>query len=172
MNKRFLCYCFGMTFMDDLTPEEAKAILNEAREKSGAYGVRDRRVCICGHSAGAHAEFSRDDTRRREAEVGYATCKPSRLTCPCKKFVPVLIAGNVRKFMRKTAGGGKLHALGLGLAEAIASGVEIEWLDAGKVCWKCGVTEGIRPVALEVNGIQVERPSEHNAMLCAGCLSA
>lgn len=159
-----------MTFMDDLTPDEAKAILNEAREKSGAYGVRDRRVCICGHSAGAHAEFSRDSTRRREAEVGYATCKPSRLTCPCKKFVPVLVAGNVRKFMRKTAGGGKLHALGLGLAEAIASGVEIQWLDAGKVCWKCGVGENIRPVALEVNGIQVERPSEHNAMLCVGCL--
>lgn len=155
--------------MDNLTPEEAKAILDEARVKVGAPGARDKRVCICGHSAGAHAEFSRDDSRRREAEAGLVTCKPSRLSCPCKKFVPVLIAENVRKFMRKTAGGGKLHALGLGLAETVASGLAVEWLDAGKVCWKCGTGEGIRPVALEANGIQVDRPSAYNAMLCAQC---
>jgi len=74
--------------------------------------------------------------------------------------------------MRKTVGGGKLHALGLGVMESISAGGEIEWLNAGKVCWKCGTGENIRPVALEANGIQVERPSEHNAMLCVGCLGA
>lgn len=159
-----------MTFMDDLTPEEAKALLKEVRETTGAYGLRDKRICICGHSAGAHAEFSRDETRRREAEVGYASCKPSRQKCPCNKFVAVLVAENARKFMRKTAGGGKLHALGLGLAETFASGLEVEWLDAGKVCWKCGTGNDIRPVALEANGIQVDRPSAYNAMLCPACV--
>lgn len=158
-----------MTNIFDLTPEEAKAILDEVDATRGA-SARDKRVCICGHSAGAHAEFSRDNARRREAEVGYATCKPSRQNCPCKKFVPVLVASNVRKFMRKTVGGGKLHALGLGVIESISAGCEIEWLDAGKICWKCGTTEGVRPVALEVNGIQVDRPSEHNAILCVECL--
>lgn len=162
-------YRFSMNSIFDLTPEEAKAILEEADQRGGS-SARDKRVCICGHSAGAHAELSRDSARRLTAEAGYGDCRPSRMACPCKSFVPVLVAENARKFTRKTVGGGKLHALWLGVAESMASGFAVEWLDAGKVCWKCGTGENIHPVALEANGIQVDRPSQYNAMLCAGCL--
>lgn len=152
----------------NLTPEEAKAILMEADQRGGS-SARDKRVCICGHSAGAHAELSKDSARRLTAEAGYGDCRPSRMACPCKKFVPVLVAENARKFTRKTVGGGKLHALWLGVAESAANGFSVEWLDAGKICWKCSGTENIRPVALEANGMQIDRPSQYNAMLCVVC---
>ena len=138
-----------------LDPEEAVATDAMLRQRPG--GGRDGRVCLCGHGAGRHTMAS-----------GIVLCKPARMECPCKKLRPVLVADDVRPFLRKTAGSGTMHALIRGLAALSVSGRSAEWT-VDLVCDKCGSGDGVVPAAVTQGGVVVSDPTGYDALLCREC---
>lgn len=133
----------------------------------------DTRICICGHSMSAHSGTSSAD-RDAILLTGRALkthCTPGRMNCPCSNARPVLLASDARKFMRKTAGPGMDHALGLGIAACRKADKTVEWL-VDMECERCKTTEAkLAPVALSPGGLVTNEPGADNALLCASCRS-
>ena len=124
---------------------------------------KDSRVCICGHSMNKHAVIN-----------GYVSCKPSRMSCPCKAVRPVLTSTNVRPFMRKSLGSGSAHALMQGFRKAIELDAEISWIepptcDCQKNGSKCGSTEQVVPCLVTQNGFYTTEPTGYDVFLCVSC---
>ena len=124
---------------------------------------KDSRVCICGHSMNKHAVIN-----------GYVSCKPSRMSCPCKAVRPVLTSTNVRPFMRKSLGSGSAHALMQGIRKAIELDADISWIepptcDYQKNGSKCGSTEQVVPCLVTQNGFYTTEPTGYDVFLCVSC---
>ena len=129
----------------------------EANDSLAQRGPRDQRVCLCGHAVSRHTEIA-----------GIAMCKPSKMECSCKKMRPVLRVTDLRVFLRKTDGSGPMHALGRGMATAVARGVGIEWLVEAK-CDRCGAEGPMSPVAVTQAGHAASHDTGYNALLCGEC---
>lgn len=119
----------------------------------------DRRICVCGHPVGRHTEFA-----------GRVNCAPTRMACPCGELVPVIDVSDTRAFLRKTHGGGTLHALMQGLQAVVTKGHEWSWVEGFPVCVRCR-TEGVAvlPFALDRRGRVSAEPERTNVLLCAEC---
>lgn len=119
---------------------------------------RDGRICICGHGVSKHSELA-----------GAVNCKPSKMDCPCKKIRPVLDAEDTRPFLRKTQGGGPMHALSRGLASLVSSGKQAEWIVDLK-CDRCGdQSDRLVPVPVTQSGTAVTEATGFDALLCPKC---
>lgn len=138
--------------------EEALAADKKITDKT-RKGVRDRRICICGHPVARHAEYA-----------GVLTCKPTAMRCPCKKVRSVLEADDIRTFLRKTEGSGALHALTRGIAASVSSGKKVEWSIPLK-CDRCGESEGrkVMPSVVTQGGRMTNHPTGFDVMLCDVC---
>lgn|SRR6478735_547276 len=136
--------------------------------------VRDGRVCVCGHGAGAHAPLDVADFKVDISEAeGPVSCTPGRYNCKCTKFSAVLVTTDIRRFMGKTLGPDGEHALARGVQNALTNGVGIQWLPAASSCGRCGKpSEKVTPVAVRIreNGAVAARESTpHNFLLCEEC---
>lgn len=119
---------------------------------------RDGRICICGHGVAKHSNLG-----------GLVSCKPSKMDCPCKKVRPVIDAEDTRPFLRKTQGGGPMHALSRGLASLISNGKEATWIIDLK-CDRCGEeSQGLTPVPVTQSGSAVSEATGYDALLCPKC---
>lgn len=124
-----------------------------------------REVCSCGHPISKH--------KINEFDTNIIDCAAGRYRCPCQSLRPVISAPDLRYFMRKSRGNGKLHALVLGIHAAISakadSASEMEWLIKHE-CEKCK-TEGVtlHPTYVSPHGIVMDDPQERTAMLCDTC---
>jgi hypothetical protein len=139
----------------DISEEEAMSNLDEANR----YGKRDGRICICGHSLKFHNFI---DTR------GVHVCNALKQACPCKNPRVVVESTNTRVFMRKTEGGGGLHALVRGIAGAQKVGATVDWVVDMK-CDRCGTEGPIAPVPISPEGAIQSRSTGYEALLCRNC---
>jgi hypothetical protein len=137
----------------DFTEEEAKKEIAEVAIKEDVKGL----VCICGHPVGRH-----DDTS------GLVVCSAGKFSCPCKNIRAVVKVDNARIFLRRTKGGGALHALSQGLLSAREAGQKIEWLIEQK-CDLCGKAKQLSPVPVTQRGVIVSDPTGYDKLLCAQC---
>ena len=119
---------------------------------------RDGRICLCGHGVTKHT-----------VSDGIVLCKPSKMTCPCKKLRPVIDAEDARPFLRRTQGAGQMHALSRGLAALAASGKDAQWI-IELVCDRCGeFNESLIPVPVTKQGVATAEPTGFDALLCPTC---
>lgn len=119
---------------------------------------RDGRICLCGHGISKHQSFS-----------GRVVCKPSKMDCPCKKIRAVIDAEDSRPFLRRTQGGGPMHALSRGLAALAASGKDAQWI-IDLECDKCHeYSDNLVPVPVTANGFAAEEATGYDALLCPSC---
>lgn len=139
----------------DVSEEEAK----ESLVKIDKYGNRDGRVCICGHSINFHTF-----TESRGVHI----CNALKSSCPCKNPRPVIETSNTRVFLRKTYGGGTLHALTQGIALAIEKGASIDWIVEQK-CDRCGTQSPVAPVPVSTQGVIRNEATGYDALLCRIC---
>jgi len=137
----------------DFTEVEAKALLAEVEVKEDVKGL----ICICGHPVGRHDESS-----------GMTVCSAGKFSCPCKKIRAVVKVENARIFLRRTKGGGALHALSQGLLAARESGQKVEWLIEQK-CDLCGEAKQLSPVPVTQRGFIVQEPTGYDRLLCMDC---
>ncbi len=136
----------------EVLAEDKKLNARPARAK------RDHRINVCGHPVARITNAN-----------GIVYCKPTRMECPCKKLRPMLEVSDLRFFLRRTEGGGALHALTRGLAALEEAGGSAKWL-VDLVCDRCGKADGgVVPVPVTGNGIQVSRATGFDAMLCKDC---
>lgn len=139
----------------DFTEEEGK----ESLAKVEKFANRDGRICVCGHSIGFHSFI----------EVrGLHICNALKQGCPCKMPRPVIDSANTRHFMRKTHGGGGLHALSQGVNAAVAAGTKIEWIVEQK-CDRCGAESPVSPVPVSQTGSIRTEATGYDALLCRDC---
>lgn len=138
--------------------EEAQEADKVARETSRRERERDISVCLCGHGSARHIVVN-----------GTVFCKPSRMECPCKKLRPVLECADTRKFLRRTSGGGALHALTLGILAHVQEGKRVEWIVDLK-CDRCGKDDkNVVPVPVTQQGRAVGYATGYDALLCREC---
>jgi len=136
--------------------EEAREVDKKLSRKSKAK--RDRRVCLCGHGVSKHTTYN-----------GILVCKPSAMTCPCKKINPVLEAEDTRMFLRKTEGAGPMHALSRGIYACLEAGKKVEWIVALE-CDRCHATDKrVVPVPVTQNGFSADYATGFDALLCDEC---
>jgi hypothetical protein len=117
--------------------------------------VRDSRICICGHGISKHDK----DTYM---------CKPSKMDCPCRTPRPIIDVQDTRVFLRRTQGGGELHALARGMAALGALGKTFEWLVELK-CDRCKAEAMVAPVPVTATGFATTYATPYNALLCREC---
>jgi hypothetical protein len=139
----------------DITEEEAM----DALDKADKYGKRDGRICICGHTLKSHSFV---DAR------GVHVCNALKQACPCKTPRAVIESTNTRVFMRKTDGGGGLHALTKGISGAQKIGATVDWLIEIK-CDRCATEGPIAPVPISADGRIQGRATGYDALLCRTC---
>ena len=143
-----------------LDPEDVLKVDYELNARP-AKAKRDHRINICGHPVARVTNAN-----------GIVYCKPTRMECPAKKLRPMLEVSDLRFFLRRTEGGGALHALTRGLAALEEAGGSAKWLE-DLVCDRCGRADGgVVPVPVTINGIQVSRATGFDAMLCKDCREA
>lgn len=142
-----------------IDPNEAVAIDKKQKVERRR---RDNRICICGHGMNRHSSIN-----------GVTFCKPSALTCECKKSRPVLEADDTRYFLRRTNGPGTSHALVRGIAASGLKGIKVHWIEPPK-CDRCQKTEGyIVPAPVLQAGGRVHPEGEstgYDKFLCGDCL--
>jgi hypothetical protein len=162
----------------DVYKDERKVIMNTAEEALKAMGLTaeemldaeeerkeqgrprrsDPRICLCGHAAARHTTVN-----------GITFCKPARMECPCKNCRPVIEAEDTRKFLRRTDGGGKLHALTRGIVSHIETGKSVKWVVDLK-CDRCGQNdENVVPVPVTQSGKGTSYATGYDALLCRFC---
>lgn len=139
----------------DISEEEAK----EALEKVDKYGNRDGRICICGHSLKFHSFLE---------SRGVHVCNALKQACPCKAPRVVVESSNTRVFMRRTHGGGGLHALTQGIVKATEVGATVEWVIEMK-CDRCETAGPVSPVPVNVEGRIQNDATGYDALLCRTC---
>jgi hypothetical protein len=137
----------------DFTVSEAEKQIAEVELKEDVRGV----ICICGHPVGRHDNVS-----------GLVMCSAGKSTCPCKNVRAVVKVENARIFLRRTKGGGALHALSQGLLAAHKDGQKIEWLIAQK-CDLCEKTKQLSPVPVTQRGVIVSEATGYDKLLCMEC---
>lgn len=136
--------------------------LQEADKRQKKRGKVDRRVCICGHGVSKH---------RYDAIAGQWSCKPA-FNCPCKSPVAVMEVTNIKSFLRKTEGGGTLHALFGGLQGMKELDKEatfkqlIPW-----ICHFCQSDKNIKPEPLTKDGRRTRDGLSmgYDAFVCDEC---
>jgi hypothetical protein len=122
---------------------------------------RDGRICLCGHGISKHTVL----------DNGVVICKPSKMDCPCKKVRAVIDAEDTRPFLRRTQGGGPMHALSRGLAALAQSGKSAHWIIDLK-CDACGeYSDNLSPVPVTLNGVIMTDATGYDALLCSDCRS-
>lgn len=137
-----------------ISPEEAIEADNESKKR----GPRDQRICICGHGMSKHKEYG-----------GRIVCKPSTIYCLCKQNRPVLEVEDTRMFLRKTQGGGALHALSRGMSALIIAGKNAKWIVELR-CDKCGSVDSIvTPVPVSETGQVRTDDTGYYGLLCQSC---
>jgi hypothetical protein len=122
-----------------------------------AHRNRDARICACGHPMARHTNVG-----------GIVFCKPTRMECPCKASRAVLEVSDVRMFLRRTDGGGSMHALGRGLQASVVKGCEVSWL-IDMQCDRCRKPGRVSPVPVTQNGYASTYATGFDALLCADC---
>lgn len=145
----------GFDFLDVPLDEALQTLHEVDNVKKG------KEICLCGHAMDKH----------RDLGIGRRSCEPGKQYCPCKVVKPVLATSDTRFFLRKTLGGGSLHALVLGVAAATKSGADVEWLVEMK-CEKCGTAGPVSPVPVTQNGFVVSEATGYDALLCIKCREA
>lgn len=130
----------------------------EEKIKAQSRPDRDKRICACGHPMNSHTISS----------SGIVLCTPSRMMCPCKVARPVLIAGDARKFLRKTMGPGPEHALSRGILASFEDGKDVAWI-IDRICDRCGRDGNISPVPITREGIIKYEATGYDALLCRAC---
>ncbi len=138
--------------------------------KAPAVTTRDKRVCICGHPASAHA------TQNPNASIADAwkrmkrdKCKTGKTTCPCDGFIEILESEKMNHFVfRTTTGGQNGHALYRGVAKALSEGKTVTWTNANALqCLICSRTEPpLYIAAMTLGGRVSEEPQPKNVFLC------
>jgi hypothetical protein len=147
-----------------MTLEEVQAVAETYRD---ATKRRDRRVCACGHSMTKHQTV---EIAGRELET---RCYTTKLTCPCLSPKPVILASDVRPFLRRTKGSGQSHALMLGIAGLVSKeGRTFEWLEGWPRCELEALGDctpsGIGPYAVSKAGQVTGDQEAYNFLLCVG----
>jgi hypothetical protein len=138
-----------------IDPDSAIQTDNALKDRSSD---KDKRVCLCGHGMSKHKEIA-----------GVVMCKPSRMDCPCKKSRAVLDVEDTRVFLRRTVGGGMMHALSRGLSALVSSGKSATWIVELK-CDRCGsVDEIVSPVPVTQSGHATTYATGYDALLCQSC---
>lgn len=140
----------------DFTLEETAAA---DRQLIARGGPRDGRICTCGHPVSRHTQVA-----------GIVLCKPTRMECPCKTVRAVLEASDTRSFLRKTSGGGALHALSRGLYAALQKGGSVEWI-VDQQCDRCKKPGPVSPVPVTQRGTATDQATGYDALLCGQCRS-
>lgn len=126
-----------------ITEEDIK----ESDRRQKIRGRTDQRVCMCGHGMSKH-KFVTD--------VALWSCRPNAYSCPCKVPVAVMEVSNIKPFLRKTIGGGLLHALFAGLQGMRELDKEstfkplIPW-----ECAFCATTVNVQPQPLTKEGYRI-----------------
>lgn len=138
----------------DLNLEEA---IQESKNNNTVRNT-SKEICVCGHPTRRHKPNSRGEIK----------CVPNAMICKCKEPRPVLKAQDIRPFLRKTTGGGLLHALARGLATCVERGLEIEWL-IPMACDKCHTETKVVPTPVNQNGTIANDETGYNALLCQTC---
>lgn len=137
----------------DFTVSEAEEQIAEVELKEDVKGL----ICICGHPVGRHVE-----------SAGLSMCSAGKSSCPCKTVRTVVKVENARIFLRRTKGGGALHALSQGLLAAYKADQKIEWLVEQK-CDLCGEDKSVSPVPVTQRGIIVSEATGYDKLLCQEC---
>jgi hypothetical protein len=137
--------------------EADKAMMDKTTNKR----QRNPEICLCGHSSTKHSNYA-----------GLVNCKPAALGCPCKKLRVVLEAEDTRLFLRKTGGGGAMHALSRGITSSIQAGKAVKW-KVELVCDRCqSGSRGIVPVPVTQSGYGADYATGFDALLCPDCRQA
>lgn len=151
--------------------------IEEYRILKKTKGRRDARVCICGHSGGAHfmlSGFGGEENIARNPK-GSMGCQAGRVPCACSKFDPVLKANDVRSFIHKTEGPGRMHALMKGVKSSRERGVTIEWRPDLR-CYRCAKAPDevgqILPVDYNERNGEALRSTPNSALVCDACRMA
>lgn len=140
-----------------MTAEELLDTLETTRENV-PRAHRDPRICLCGHGVQRHTVVN-----------GIVYCKPTKMSCPCRKIRPVLEAQDSRLFVRKTLGAGPLHALALGIAAHVAARKSVRWI-IDLACDRCGATGvPIAPSPVTQRGTTAPDATGYDALLCTTC---
>lgn len=120
---------------------------------------KDNRVCVCGHTMTTH----------NRATNGIVICRPSAMSCECKRMHPVLTTNNLRPFKRKTSGHRMEHALMLGIARCIEMGGTFEWIADPLTCERCNQEAIVFPVCMTKEGHKTPYSVGLDALLCNDC---
>lgn len=131
---------------------------------------KDKRVCICGHPASAHATESANPVIKDAwLRMNREKCKTGRTTCPCDGFIEILTSEKMNHFVFRTSVGGQAgHALYRGVSKATAEGKDVTWTNANALrCVMCGKSEApLYIAALTLAGRVADDPQPKNAFLC------
>ena len=141
--------------MTGISLEEIQQISNALKTTRS----KDNRVCVCGHTMTAH----------NKAVNGIVSCRPSAMSCMCKRMHPVLVTDNLRPFKRKTSGHRSEHALMLGIAKCLQDGGTFEWIEKPLTCERCQKEKIVFPVCLTGQGFKTPISSGYDYMLCDDC---
>ena len=140
-----------------ISAEEVLEVEEELKDH-GRPRRSDPRICLCGHAVARHTVAN-----------GITYCKPSRMECPCKSCRPVLECADTRKFLRRTSGGGKMHALTLGIGSHVASGKSVKWI-IDLACDRCKENDNnVVPVPVTQTGRATSHATGYDALLCRQC---
>jgi hypothetical protein len=140
-----------------LSLDEVVKADEEIKSRRQRYDT-DRSICLCGHPMARHTVVN-----------GVVYCKPARMECPCKKARPVLEAHDLRKFIRRTNGGGALHALTRGILSHVEEDLEVKWL-VDLECDRCGEKDDqVVPVPVTQSGSAMNWATGYDALLCRKC---
>lgn len=145
----------GFDFLDVSLDDAMQTLYDVDNVKKG------KDICACGHALDKH----------RDLGIGRRSCEPGKQYCPCKMVKPVLVTSDTRFFLRKTLGGGTLHALVLGVTSAMKAGADVEWTVEMK-CEKCGTAGPVSPVPTTQYGVVVSEATGYDALLCINCREA
>lgn len=140
----------------DFTEDEAREALAVVSDKTKVRG----KICICGHPMGRHSITS-----------GLTSCTAGKQTCPCKRARAVIEVDNARIFLRRTTGGGALHALTLGMTAALEAGQQVDWV-IDVACDRCGNSGLVSPTPVTENGVIMNKATGYNVLLCRDCREA
>lgn len=153
---------------------------NAKDDRQKSRGPTDRRICLCGHGTNKHQDPTIGDDQRNRyvdgpvAERAYICYPNANVVCPCKLPTPVIVVSDSRWFLRKTTGGGHLHALIKGIISLQKiDKATVDWLIV-PTCARCGesgIDKNILPVPLtkEFRLTHDGKSDGYDRFLCEEC---